>query len=428
MTQNVFGMFWKNCQEKLKRSVILSPKTIKVKNSNQYKAEDIANEFNKFFTNVGPNLAKNIGVVNKKIEDYLTYPDYRLEFKTLSFVEFEKAFKTLKRNKAAGYDNVNINVVIDSYEEIKKILFQIFKVFIEQGIFPDLLKIAKVTPVYKSGDQTNYRPISVLPVFSKILERIIYNRLYNYLTANNLLYDKQFGFQKNNSTEHAILQLVRDIRNSFEKGEFTLGVFIDLSKAFDTVDHEILLRKIMSYGINERMLKLLKNYLLDRKQYIYYNDTSMDLLQVPCGVPQGSILGPLLFLIYVNDLYKASSTLMEVMFADDTNLFISNKNIETLFTDMNTELAKITIWFKANKLSLNVKKTKWILFHSTSKRRSVPSVLPQLEIGNDVIERETVTKFLGVLIDENLIESYWWKSHVLIDENLILGVLIGKNT
>jgi hypothetical protein len=200
---------------------------------------------------------------------------------------------------------------------------------------------------------------------------------------------------------------VRDIKNSFEKGEFTLGVFIDLSKAFDTVDHEILLKKIESYGINERMLKLLKNYLLQRNQYIYYDNTSMDLLQVICGVPQGSILGPLLFLIYVNDLYKVSSTLKEVMFADDTNLFISNKNIETLFTDMNIELAKITIWFKANKLSLNVKKTKWILFHSASKRRFVPSLLPQLQIDNCVIERETVTKFLGVLIDENLN----WKKH-----------------
>ena len=150
-------------------------------------------------------------------------------------------------------------------------------------------------------------------------------------------------------------------------------MFIDLSKAFDTVDHEILLRKIESYGINERMLKLLKNYLSDRKQYVYYNDTSMDLQQIICGVPQGSILGPLLFLIYVNDLYKASSTLTEVMFVDDTNLFISNRNIEKLFADMNTELTKITDWFKANKLSLNVKKTKWTLFHSSSKKRFVPS-------------------------------------------------------
>ena len=211
----------------------------------------------------------------------------------------------------------------------------------KQKLYIKLLKDKSETKCYKLSSNIRFTS------FSKIFERIIYNRLYNYLTSNKLIYEKQFGFQRNNSTEHAILQLARDITNSFQKGEFTLGVFIDSSKAFDTVDHEILLRKIESFGNNERMLKLLKNYLSDRKQYVYYNDTSMDLQQIICGVPQGSILGPLLFLIYVNDLYKASSTLTEVMFADDTNLFISNRNIEKLFADMNTELTKII--FKCQK-------------------------------------------------------------------------------
>ena len=154
---------------------------------------------------------------------------------------------------------------------MKNILFHVFKVSIEQGIFPDSLKIAKVTPIFKSGDKdnvSNYRPISILPVFSKVLERIMYNKVYNHLDSKGLLYEKQFGFQRNISTEHAILQLTRDITDSFEKRECTLGVFIDLSKAFDTADHQILIKKLQYYGINGTALECFKIYLSNRKQYI----------------------------------------------------------------------------------------------------------------------------------------------------------------
>ena len=150
-----------------------------------------------------------------------------MQFEDLKFDEFEEAFKSLKRNKAAGFDDLSSNI-IDAYDNLKNILFHVFKVSIEQGIFSDSLKIAKVTPIFKSGDKdnvSNYRPISILPVFSKVLERIMYNRVYNHLDSKGLLYEKQFGFQRNNSTEHAT--------DSFGKGEYTLGVFIDLSKALD---------------------------------------------------------------------------------------------------------------------------------------------------------------------------------------------------
>ena len=153
----------------------------------------------------------------------------------------------LDRNKAAGFDDLCNNIIIDAYDSLKNILFHVFKVSIQQGIFPDSLKIAKVTPIFKSGDKdnvSNYRPISILPVLSTFLERITYNRVYNHLDSKGLLYEKQFGFQRNNSTEHAILQLTRDITDSFEKGENTLGVFIDLFKVFDTVDHQILIKTL----------------------------------------------------------------------------------------------------------------------------------------------------------------------------------------
>ena len=237
----------------------------------------------------------------------------------------------------------------------------------------------------------------------------MYNRVYDFLKQNNIIYSKQFGFQKNTSTEHAILQLIDEITNSFSKGEYTLGIFIDLSKAFDTVDHKILLSKLDLYGIRGTTKKWFKDYLNNRKQYLNAEVGNLgDPCIVSCGVPQGSILEPLLFLLYVNDLWKASKKLSVIMFADDSNLFTSGKNLHKLFFEMNAELEHISTWFKANKLSFNVNKTKFSLFHSTGKKRLIPNVLPKLFIEDVEIKRDLVTKFLGVYIDENIS----WKSHI----------------
>ena len=209
------------------------------------------------------------------------------------------------------------------------------------------------------------------------------------------------------STEHAILQLANQIHQSFEQDKSTIGVFIDLSKAFDTVDHNILLKKLSFYGVRNNNLKLFKSYLFNRKQYIFTDEGNTDMESISCGVPQGSILGPLLFLIFVNDLSQATS-LDPIMFADDTDLFYSNKNIASLFKFVNNELVNTNTWFQANKLSLNSNKTKYVFFHKPRKKKEIPLNLPILKINQTEIKREQSLKFLGVMVDENLN----WKSHI----------------
>ena len=277
------------------------PKPINVNERSIKKNRHIEEEFNEYFTSVGSNLASKIQNTSKTFEDFLFPVEKNMEYRGLTFEEFEKVFKSVKRNKAAGHHDIGSNLKIKVYDEISYPLFMIFHSSFNEDIFLEQLKVVKVFPIFKVGnieEGGNYRPISVLPIFSKVLERIVYNRTYEYFKENDMLFSKQFGFQVNNSTHHAILNLTDDILTSFEKGQFTLGVFIDLSKAFDTVNHSILLHKLKLYGIKGKCLNWFKSYLKHRQQFVSCGKYEKRIYRrITCGVPQGSIFGPLLFLI-----------------------------------------------------------------------------------------------------------------------------------
>ena len=206
--------------------------------------------------------------------------------------------------------------------------------FYAVGSFSKNIKIGKISPVFKTGDQQifdNYRPSSIIPIFGKIFEKLIYSRLYRFFMSNKIIYTKQFGFRKHHSTGNAINYSVNSIINEIQNNNHVIGIFIDLSKAFDTIDHEKLLVKLENNGIRGTTLKLLKDYLNDRDQYVYFKGVDSENVKMEFGVPQGSVLGPLLFLIYINDLVNSSNDGKFVLFADDTNIFVSGKNEEDVY-------------------------------------------------------------------------------------------------
>ena len=269
------------------------------------------------------------------------------------------------------------------------------------------MKIAIIISLFKSGDKQNvskYRPISLLPPFSKILENIFDNRLMNFLNSNNVLYLRQYGFRKNMSTTMAIMELVENITKAMDNGKFTIGVFIDLKKALDIVDHSILVTKLDHYGIWGVAKKWLSSYLENRKQYVCFNDTDSGFLPITFGVPQDSIIGPSLCLLYVNDLCNVSTSLTYILFADDTSCFIEGTDLSDICIQLSTEMNKLSTWFKKNRLSLNVSKTNCMMFG-----RSNQPDHHRVYIDNIVIERVNCYTFLGVIIDSS--NPIWTMMH-----------------
>ena len=369
--------------------------------------DEIAGEFNDYFVKVGSKLADTIPVCNLNPLHYVRRNCNSIFFTPVVEQEIIDCLTKLKEG-SSGHDGLKPSIIKKCKEHLATPLAYIYNLSITEGCVPTALKHAYITPVFKSGDETllnNYRPISVLPVFSKVLERLIFNRTYSFITENNILSDQQFGFRKKLSTEMALLSAVDKITQAIDNKEHTIGLFLDLKKAFDTVNLSILLNKLERVGIRGNPLLWFRSYLTQRTQSVKYGNTISTPRVVTTGVPQGSTLGPLLFILYINDMTNVLKNAYPIMFADDTTLFVSSKSVENALSCLNDDIANLTEWFKANKLSLNLTKTHFILFTASSLvRRSDVSLV----IDNHNIERVCNTKFLGVYIDERLS----WNVHI----------------
>ena len=392
----------------------------------------IAEEFNNFFVNIANKLINEIGGNHTDFRNYLKdRNNNNIFFTPITSFEIINCTRKIKPKMSSGYDNISNRVLKESINQISDPLSHIFNLSLTSGSVPTNMKIAKIVPIFKSGDQNmlnNYRPVSLLPTFSKLLERLVYNRLESFLNNNNILYEHQYGFRKKNSTCHPILQLLKYIYDSNDKTskDITLGIFLDLSKAFDTVSHDILISKLEHYGIRGLPLNWFKSYLSNRVQYIEYKDEKSGLCQVGYGVPQGSILGPLLFLIYVND-FAHCTKLNLLSFADDTTLYTSFSKSEMITTYVNQELDKVQCWLSSNKLTLNVKKSSFMTFgphnsHLMKEDLQIKVNNIAIERAGDNYERKSI-KFLGVNMDEHLT----WKQHIQATSNKINKSLFALN-
>ena len=251
---------------------------------------------------------------------------------------------------------------------------------------------------------TNYRPISILPIFSKIIERIVHQQLSDYLESNKRLSNYQFGFRKTRNTKQAFTLLTDHIRSQLDSGESTGAVFLDLSKAFDTVDHGCLINKLSCYGIKNLELKWFESYLFGRKQFVEYDGVTTDYKSISTGVPQGSILGPLLFIILINDITSMVEKVDILLYADDTVIFTSHKSAKTIEDYLNSDLEKIATWFNQNNLVINLKKgkTEFMMFENRRKKASFHTFI---EILKTPVNETDSYDYLGITLDKRLTMS-----------------------
>ena len=388
---------------------------LKIGNITYTNPHDVSNELASYFASVGPNYAKVIPAPKKKITDYLKRlkrNDKSIFLAPTNKGEIEKLINNLPNKNSSGFDLVNNKLLKMIKSEIAIPLEIVFNQSIERGTFPDTMKLAEVVPLHKNKSRSepgNYRPISLLPTISKILEKILYKRTYRFLNKNNQIYHRQYGFRAKHSCEHAIGDLVSHVLKNQQQNRYTAALFLDLSKAFDTLNHDLLLKKLDLYGIRGVALNWFESYLTGRKMRLKINHTDSQVhnhsswFNLTHGAPQGSCLGPLLFLIFCNDLSLNLEYLSCIQFADDTTLYYADKNLDVLKCCVEHDLNIILDWFRANSLTLNVQKTNYLLFALDKRRHAV-----YLNVDNTLIKPSNSTKFLGIVIDDKL----EWTLHV----------------
>ena len=363
--------------------------------------EKTANYTNEFFTNIGKNLAE-------KIDDtYWNYLEKKVENEIdpiqTDFEEVLQICKDIDITKSSGIDFLSSKILKDAFMVLVTQLVYLFNLSLYSSDFPSNWKLATIIPLFKGGNSksvSNYRPVSLLPLPGKLMEKIVHRGITTYLESNNLLSDNQSGFRKNYSTTKSIVDFNDIIFENMNNSQITAAVFIDLRKAFDTVNHTILLNKLRKMGISDNLFQWCGNYLSNRKQKTLVNGIGSDYHNILCGVPQGSVLGPLFFLIYVNDIVNRIGKEHIQLYADDTVIFIEGKEECEIQDKLQFLLNIFSHWCKENKLSINADKTKFVCFGTKQRIKKCRNI--KVALLNTFIQQVPSYKYLGVSLDSNL--------------------------
>lgn len=399
---------WKNLNEIMGRSKTKTCFRLKVNGVLTSNNLEVCETFNNFFSQIGSNLANKIPKNNSNPLSNSTRLGQSVFLGPANENEVLEIIKELNVKKSNGSDNFPTSVVKNNAVKFSNILAHLFNQMLEEGTYPECLKIAKVTPIFKCGETTdpcNYRPISTLSVFSKILEKLLVKRIVKFLNKHNILYKFQYGFRKGCSTSTAMVELVDYLIGKIDNKCVIGGLFIDLKKAFDTLNHNILLQKLEYCGIRGTANNIIRSYLKDRQQYVAIEDSRSSIQTCNIGVPQGSNIGPLLFLIYINDLGNLPLIGTPRLFADDTAIFYPSHDPSSIISSMKNDLRILIRYFDSNLLSLNLSKTKYMLFHSPRKKVDLNL---KLCISQVEIERVYNFKYLGLVLDPVLS----WGCHI----------------
>ena len=367
-----------------------------VKLTNEY---DVCGAFNDYFTNAPLELNRAIPDSDIAPSSYLGSPVMSSFFVApCTNIEVENLIK-ISKNKGCSLDQVPVFIIKQVIKPFSAIISQLFNESIITGVFPSILRSARIVPIFKKGNcesVQNYRPISILSFTSKLFEKLMYKRLISFLSMNEVLVDNQFGFRKGFSTSDAIVQFLDSIYNDLNSNCSSIAVFLDFTKAFETVNHGILLRKLNHYGVRGVANAWFKSYLYNRSQYVSLNGVTSSIQLTNISVPQGSVLGPLLFILYINDMHSSRNHVTLTHYADDTTALLSNRDVSILVQDLNADLYCINQWLEANRLTLNTSKSAFMLFG-----RGFPADI-SVNINGEPLQKVSQTKFLGVTIDEKL--------------------------
>ena len=399
--------FWRELDTNLRVGKNKSPTTscerIRDVKGNIVTGKEVSETLNSFYVNVGQELARKFPHCDPKQP---TYMDVRRQcnFRFVDMPEVNSVIKALNKNKSTGIPDVNMTICKDALSLLLLEFTYLINECLDQSVMPTEWKAGTVTPVPKGIPTLNmgdYRPISVLPAASKVIERVVYNQLIYYLECNGLLDHRQHGFRKDHSTVSAIFELTQFLYGNLDQGNVSHCVFIDYSKAFDTINHDILCNKLVVLGFDRQIVSWCQNYLTNRTQCVKTGDYVSPRLDINCGVPQGSILGPLFFIIYVNDLlelFDPDAKVQITLYADDTVLYVSDKCSSNAATTLNDGLNKLAEWCVINKLTINVKKTKHMLISPPN----APITPEKIILNGTQLDTVRNYNYLGVLIDDGM--------------------------